>query len=87
MKDDGTFSESQWGQVTEGSRFVEHVKDCHLIIYSCQNIGEDEMDQRVRIAVDESKIPKTPEELQVFREAARKAIVEPQEKMIKEQNL
>lgn len=45
------------------------------------------MDQRVRILVEEAKIPKTDEERQVFRDAARKAITEMQEKFIKEKNL
>lgn len=65
-----------WGQELEQGVFVEHVPDSHLILYTCTDVGEDQVDQRVRILVEEPKIPKTDEEFKVFNDAAKKAITD-----------
>ena len=56
-------------------------------MYSCKNVGEDEIDQRVRVLVDESKIPKTDEEYKFFMDAATKAITDVQIKYMKDNGL
>ena len=52
LKEDGTYTTHAWGQEVEQGLYVEHVADSHLISYTCTNVGEDEIDQRVRIMVD-----------------------------------
>ena len=87
VREDGTYSTWAWGQEVEQGLFVEHVADSHLISYSCTNVGEDEVDQRVRIMVDQTKIPKNDEEYKVFNDAAQKAIRDVQAKFIEENKL
>ena len=86
LREDGTYTTHAWGQEVEQGVYVEHVADSHLISYSCTNVGEDEIDQRVRIMVDQTKIPKSDEEFNVFRDAANKAISEVQTKYVEENN-
>ena len=64
------------GQDDEEGHFVEHVSGSHMILFSCKNIGEDQMNQGVRILVHESKIPKNDEEYKVFLDVAKKGITE-----------
>lgn len=80
MQDNGTYTTQSWGQQIDEGVFVEHVNDSHLILYGCQNVGEDQMDQRVRVLVDQTKIPQTDEDYQVFRDATTKAITDVQNK-------
>ena len=87
LAEDGTYTTWAWGQEIEKGLYVEHVADSHLISYTCKNVGEDEVDQRVRVMVDQTKIPKSDEEYNVFRDAAQKAITEMQTKYIEENKL
>ena len=52
LREDGTYTTHAWGQEVEQGVYVEHVADSHMISYSYTNVGEDEIDQRVRIMVD-----------------------------------
>ena len=76
-----------WDQELEECVFVENVPDSHLILYTCTDVGEDQVDQRARILVEESKIQKNDEDFKVFNDAAKKAITDLQEKFIGENNL
>lgn len=67
--------------------YVEQVPGSHMILYSCMDVGDDMMDQRVRVLVDESKIPKTDEEYQVYLDLTTKAITDVQMKYMEENGL
>ena len=58
-----------------------------MILYSCKDVGEDEIDQRVRVLVDESKIPKTDEDFQIYMDLATKAVTDVQIKFMEENGL
>ena len=64
-----------WQDDEEG-HYIEHDPDSHSILFSCTNVGEDQMNQRVRILVRESKIPKTEEEYKKFIEIANQGVTE-----------